>query len=533
LGNSNGTFQPPLSYKASGLNPSSVAATDLNGDGKPDLVVINACATQSCNDGNIGVLLGKGDGSFRSPVTIPSGGSLPLSVAIEDFNGDGKADLAVAQCADTSSCFDGSKGTVTVLLGNGDGSFGSPVNYFSGDPHAGAVVAADFNGDGKVDLVVANGNCFSDPFEVVCHTGSVGVLLGNGDGTFQNAVTYSSVDDGAFSLTVGDLNGDGKLDMAVGNNGCSNPNSINCLFIGSVAVLLGNGDGTFKNATTYLAGDQWTVFVSIGQANALAIADLDGDGRPDLVLSNRNVLLGNGDGTFQSAQSYNPAGVLSGSAVVADFNEDGKPDLAVGENAAATVLLNVATGFAHATSTSLVSSRNPAEVHRRVTFTAKVSTTSTDTPSGTIAFSDNGHALTTVPVCDGKAKFSTRSLDAGVHPITATYSGDQTFLPSTSPELDEAIRADTRLKLTSSQNPSRRRHAVTFMAVVKAESGGTPTGTVTFRDFFEVLGTIELSGGLASFTTSGLGRGTHLIRADYSGSATDEHSSDRIAQKVK
>src|SRR5437879_3877578 len=167
------------------------------------------------------------NGLFGPPTLYSSGAFLPYSVTVGDFNGDGKLDLAVAnRCG--SPC---ARGIVSVLLGNGDGTFQAAVSYDSGANLPTWVTAGDFNGDGKLDLAVAN-NCANGN---TCPNGVVGILLGNGDGTFQAAVPYYSGGNLAYSVTVGDFNGDGKLDLAVANN-CSFqcPN-------GSVSALLGNG----------------------------------------------------------------------------------------------------------------------------------------------------------------------------------------------------------------------------------------------------------------------------------------------------
>ena len=197
------------------------------------------------------------------------------------------------------------------------------------------------------------------------------------------------------------------------------------------------------------------------------------------------------------------------------------------------LLLNISAGFQQASTTTLTASPNPAQVGHHVTFTATVVSSSQSAPTGSITFSDGSHALATISVSAGSAKFSTSALDAGVHSITASYSGDQTSLPSVSPAVKETIRGNTRIRLTSSLNPSHHGQSVTFTAAVMPNSGVTPTGKVTFRDFTSILGTVQLSGGLASFTISRLRRGPHLIRADYSGSPTDNRSFTVIGQRVK
>jgi hypothetical protein len=218
-------------------------------------------------------------------------GTDPDSAAVGDFNGDGKLDLAVAN--------EGSN-NVSILLGKGDGTFQAAVDYGAGS-NPSSVAVGDFRDDGKLDLVVANDG--SD---------NVSILLGNGDGTFQAAVNYG-VGSAPTSVAVGDFNGDGKLDLAVVNELSNN-----------FSILLGNGDGTFQAAVNYGAG--LSLF-------SVAVGDFNGDGKLDLAVASGgsdyvSVLLGNGDGTFKTAVQY-VAGLEPISVAVADFNGDGKLDLAV------------------------------------------------------------------------------------------------------------------------------------------------------------------------------------------------------------
>jgi hypothetical protein len=269
-----------------GSRSQAIAAADLNGDGKLDLVVGNL------DSATVSVFLGDGTGTFKAHVDFATG-LYPNSLTIRDFNGDGKPDLALAN----------GSGTVSILLGNGDGTFQPHVEYAAG-PASFSLAAGDFNGDGKLDLAVVNNNSNQ--------SGTISILLGNGDGTFQPHVDYP-VGIGPYSVAVGDFNRDGKLDLVVANY----PS------VFTVSVLLGNGDGTFQSQVTYPVGRQ---------PISVAVADLNGDGKLDLAVADFtdgfvSVLLGNGDGTFRPSVEYPTARVPS-SVIIGDFNGDGKLDLA-------------------------------------------------------------------------------------------------------------------------------------------------------------------------------------------------------------
>ena len=188
----------------------ALAVADVNGDGKPDILATIHCGTNPCSsDDLVGVLLGNGNGTFQAAVTYSSGGYAAESIAVHDVNGDGKPDLLVSnQCASYGNCTNG--GGVGVLLGNGDGTFQTAVSY-SSTGIADSVAVADVNGDGKPDLLVGNycapNNCPGGT------TVTVAVLLGNGDGTFRTAVTYGSSGYAQPSVAVADVNGDGTLPM--------------------------------------------------------------------------------------------------------------------------------------------------------------------------------------------------------------------------------------------------------------------------------------------------------------------------------
>jgi FG-GAP-like repeat len=294
----------------SGELPSAAVVRDLNNDQVADIVSANT------NDGNLTVFLGRGDGRFDPTNTFRVGADA-VELASADLNGDGKADLAVT---------DGIK-SLYVVLGNGDGTFGAPTTYrLNNDPIG--VVIADLNGDGKPDLAVADFGPENNS------QGDIAILLGSGDGTFAAPVFYK-INNNANRLVAVDLNGDAKLDLAVAIDHFSNPRD-------SLAVLLGNGDGTFQAATTSIAGS----------ATDVAAGDFNNDGKVDLALAGQyanlvRVALGNGNGTFQPAMDY-PTNGTAVTISAADLNRDGNLDLLVGGATVAALLGNGDGTFASA-----------------------------------------------------------------------------------------------------------------------------------------------------------------------------------------
>jgi hypothetical protein len=234
LGNGNGTFKPQTLIALDG-RPVAVVVGDFNGDGILDIAALTT---------DIFVLLGNGDGTFRVGGMF-SVGSFPTSIAAADFNHDGKLDLAVVF-----------GGGVDVLLGNGDGTFKAAVSHPAGDGPM-QVATGDFNGDGKVDLVVSD---FDSNNGVI----SMNVLLGRGNGTFRSPIVTGKLTVGGGTVAVGDFNGDGKLDVAVGDaSGFGNPGA------GMIAVLFGDGTGKF-NHLAYLTTGLQPVFVTPATSMAMA-----------------------------------------------------------------------------------------------------------------------------------------------------------------------------------------------------------------------------------------------------------------------
>jgi hypothetical protein len=550
-----------------GFAPAGIVVADFNSDGKADLAVLGGlgpiCGGMS---GTISILLGKGDGTFTTTSTICAAN--PIAGLAGDFNHDGKLDLAVVSTNGSFVCgFNPPQecSDLTIYLGNGDGTFTESWNFpIDGDFFT--IGAGDFNGDGNLDLAVAY---------VYSGLSNVGIFFGNGDGSFDFSSDVGDAELKSSSLAIGDFNNDGIIDIAsVGTGGFTGGG----VDIGPVSIFLGNGDGTFtlvasqpsvttvnpvslttgdfnndgnldlaiadagSTALTILDGNGDGTFTQVGgepvlpqSSNFLTTADFNGDGKLDLVFSSAaniiSIFLGIGDGTFQAgysqAMDYAPNGVA-----VADFNGDGRLDLGVTNSSDNTVSILLQTPARPGATTTLVSGENPITINQPVTYTAVVWASPT-TPTGSVTFKQGATILGTVPLANGQATFTTTFTTVGTFPIVASYSGDQNYKAKNSQTAKQVVdKYASNTSIDSNINPSVYGQAVNLTSQVTSAAPNQPTGTVTFKNGTTSLGTVPLVNGSALLTKTNLPAATLSITATYNGDSLNSKSTSPTLSQV-
>jgi hypothetical protein len=522
------SFAAPAIYSFGSVychNPTSMVTADLTGNGKQDLVVTS--------NGAIAELLGNGDGTFQTPTKVQTPGQ-QYGAAVGDVNRDGKPDLVTD---------DTGHGAVTVLLGNGDGTFQSAVNYQieGGNTIPYSVAVADLTGNGILDIIASTSS------------GTVDVLMGNGDGTFQAPTSYAAGGSlGAIQdMVVADVNGDGKPDII-------------CATSNGASVLLNQGNGTFGPATTF--GTGYT-------NSSVVVADLNGDGIPDIAITNPggnavNVLLGTGNGSFGAPQSYStgagttPRGLavanINGRAdivtadqgtstvsvlanngdgtfaapltfsvgnskqprvvAVADLNGDGKPDIitgndyptSIGGSQDVSVLLNTTPAPAPSFSVTGFPSSVTAGTQATITVTALNADGSVNTGyTGTVHFtSSDPHA--TLPadttLTNGTGTFNVTLVTAGTEAITATDTSNGNMTGSES-GITVTPAAATQFVISGPSNVSA---GTAFNITVTAEDayGNIATGYIGTVHFANSVGGATLP---ADYTFTSSDAGVHTF----------------------
>jgi len=510
--------------------PFAVTTGDFNGDGNPDLAVANRVAD------NVSVFFGNGTGGFGAGANYPVG-SGPIGIAAADFNGDGRTDIAVANFATLGLPTSGTA-DVSVLLGTGGGNF-APAQHFgigNSGSHPSSIAAADFNRDGRIDLALGNYGL-----------SAVSVLIGNGAGSFSLAGTFPLISQNLFSIAVGDFDRDSNPDVAATLD-----------FLHSVMILLGTGTGALGNPTQFPAGPL-AIAVAVGDLNAdgkedlavadqggfvsillgnglggfgpftsfavglsprgIVLADFDLDGKLDAAVTNNassnvSVLLGNGLGGLGAATNT-PVGTAPIGLAAGDFDCDGLPDLAV-----ANIVSN---------SLSILINSAP------VVVPASLPSGTVGTPYTPVGFGASGGTALPFSFSLSGALPPGLTFDstlsgvpnrAGVFSFGITVT-DGAGCSSTRSYTLSVARANTTVAFASSPNPSLPGQAIRLTATVTVS-----TGSVFFHDALDLIGTALVVDGVATLEVSGLASGIHLLTAAYSGDENFNPSNSPILTQI-
>ena len=499
LGNGDGTFRasmlPNIGFAA------VIALGDFNEDGKQDLAFVGSGGS------DVEIALGNGDGTFLTPVSYRVTNEGTKGIAVADLNGDGHADLVIGL---------GPFGVITAL-GNGDGTFGTPATY--ADANADTIVAGDFDGDGNPDLVTGGANDFNLYF-----------LRGNGDGTFQPVATIAPTLGYTNLVVAADFNGDGQQDLGLA-------------IYGEVEVYVGNGNGTFQAPRAYITA------AKLDNLKGIAAGDINGDGNADLILSDFgntsvSVWLGNGDGSLQSPVTYPTSAYDPTYVVVGDFNGDGKTD-------AATVMetsgqMDVLIGGIPIIDLSVSVESGPGFTQGQVgaAYTILVANAGqlgtagavsvTDTlPVGFLATGISGTGWTCnlgalscsrsdtlaprtyYPAITVTANIPENASGTVTDTTSVSGGGDQNPANNTASSAN-TIRPAPSVSLNSSPNPSLLGQTIMLTASVSP----AVSGEVTFYDGANVLGSAAVVNGQAVLSTDLLPSGPAKLSAVYGANST-------------
>ncbi|GAB3690455.1 hypothetical protein GCM10027592_07730 [Spirosoma flavus] len=476
---------PATNYPV-GSGPRSVAIGDFNGDGKPDLAVGNR------NGNTVSILLGTSTGSF-APQTTFAVGANPISVAVSDFNSDGKADLVIANSGSNN---------VSVVLGDGTGAFGPKTDFAAGtSPYC--VVVSDFNGDGKADLAIANQL-----------SNTVSVLLGTGTGSFGPQTTFA-VTGATQSVAVSDFNGDSKVDLVIAN---SNGNT--------VSVLLGDGAGGFGPKTDFTTG--FSPF-------SVAVSDFNGDNKPDLVTANRadntvSLLLGTGTGSFNPKTDFN-AGDNPFSVAVGDVDGDGRADLAVANRVVYKVSILLGDGLG---------SFNPKTEFATgiAPFYIAVGDANGDGKADVITPNNGGNDISVLLNCSTSPSLSLVT-SATPNPVCAGTSTQLSVTASggTAPySYTWAAPAGITLSATSTSDVSASVDAgvsgVQTLTVTVAAAGGSPTSTSLVSLTVNAIPSVSISPSIGTPTGATLTCASPSVNLTAVGSGTYQWNTGATSQVI-
>lgn len=592
-GQADGTFVSADVYE-SGYAVRSVTAADVNEDGNQDVI--------TAGDRQLYINFGKSDGTFATPIALPyslASGSLSQfnlfrSVFHGDVNGDGHQDLIVVGVPD------GSTDTLYVLTGRGDGTFAAPVQVAVAGPMEVPIAVLDMDGDGRDDIVTRtvpgvtvylsktagfravsssldisgggsnavdtairdlNGDGYPDL--VFPRAGELAVVPGHGDGSFGEPVLFAmpaGVPNSDLSLVataIGDFNGDGAPDLALLTQAPPDGDFLLPETLNQLVVFYHQGSLPQLDVNSFVAGDASPV--TARSFGALYAADLDGDGRADVIaqgavtsdaLNDVAVFPGQDDRVLGPEEDY-VAGVGLGSMAFADLNHDGRLDLISANNLtnggssvanAFTVLLSEGPAVASGT---LAATPNPVGVGAPFTITATVRVGSgSAVQHGTVSFSVDGTSIGTAVVAKGAASLAgPQTLPVGLHTLEAVVSNLSTADDMTYASLHLSGRvtvqlAATTLALTASRNPAAPNQQVTFtVAVVNGTTAGSgapqPGGTVSVSVDGKAVGSVTLAGASGSFVYPFPAAGSYNVQAVYSGDVGHVGSNASVMEVVK
>ena len=482
----------------------AIASAYLNADNNLDVVTADEPANgNGASLSTISVLLGNGDGTFQPKVNYTgcNKGESALRIVLADFNRDGTPDIALA-------CSDGTNGGLVIILGKGDGTFLSPTFYPTGD--AASIAIGDFNNDGLLDIALTDNS-----------QQNVDFFLGNGDGTFTQEKTTLSAPSTAHGIVVADFNGDGFDDVAYAVT--SSTTSLSDLYL-----ALGNGTGAFQQPSAPVA-TQIGEFLTVGDTNADDFPDVVSTtitrppGQPfNNIGPSLYVLLGKGNGTFQPTATYTSD--IPSDPHLADVNGDGIPDIIAGGSTGALVYQGNGDGTfqpyqePNIGGFALTYAVNAGDYNND--GNADLIGTDADSPRAAVSLSN----VQQLSIASALTKVAGFPLGSGVHNVDASYSGDSIFIGSLSSTVPlTAAPVNTSLVLTASATSSiLPGQSIVLTADLSPYTVGPPTTTtnnelVKFYSGTTLLGSGKLSNGVATITTTALPIGADSLTAVYGG----------------